>query len=181
MEKKLQDLLAKMSSAEGTGNMDDEEFLYSEQIKHAINILLEYPHKLRGEQILMLMDQFGITKQTAVKRFAEAIELFPSMEKVNKQFERARISRFCYQFLMLCATKGNTRDAAQYIKLIKEIWGLDEYEDLEAAATQSTIINMLKSSPESLGIKLPEGFVLETFINELEGEYDRKREAGKPE
>ena len=171
MKDELKNILAKW--ADGS-EMDDDEFSYSERLKFAVSVLLDYPHYLRDQHVLLIMNQFGITRPAAHRLISEAIEVFPSMEKVSMAFERARISRFCYQFIMLCAGKGNSRDAAQYLKLLKEMWQLDS-PDVEADVANVQIINMLKSSPESLGVELPEGFDLNKFITDLEKPYERKQ------
>jgi hypothetical protein len=167
--------LIKISIAlqQGTeAELEDAVFRHSEQVKFAITVLLDYPHKLREEQVQLIIQTYDCSRSHAYKLIAQAQELFPSIEKVNKAFERARLASLCYRFLERCREKGNTRDAVQYLKLLKDLFQLDETDD--ASGLQQQVINLFKFAPETLGVKLPENFDELKFITNLEKEYEQR-------
>lgn len=150
----------------------DDVFKHSEQVKFAITVLLDYPHKLREEQVNTIMETYGCSRSHAYKLIAQAQEIFPSMEKVNKAFERARMAAMCYRFLNECKEKGKTRDAPQYFKILIDLLQLNSGED-DAVKTQQ-IVNIFKFAPETLGVQLPENFDTLKFISTLEKEYEQR-------
>ena len=177
MDESLQKIVQSMQQGEGMIALSDDEFKHSDRIKFAITILLDYPHKTRVEQVKMLMEEFQLTNRADAYRYInEGIEIYPSIEKVNKAFERARIANLCYKLIAKCTERGdkiNTRDPAQYLKILTTIFGLEFQDDSENAVTQE-VINILKDSPESLGVPLPKNFNLQKFKVSLEAEYERR-------
>lgn len=174
MEIELSKLIAEFTNRSGESVLTAEETAYATQVKFTISVMLDYPHKLREEQVEMIKKEFSVGRSHAYKLVADAMDIFPSIEKVNKGFERARVVAKIYKYLDFCDTKKNTRDGAQYLKLLIDILGLRDGDDSENAGT-TVIVNVLKSDPDSLGVKLPENFDLMKFINEVERGFDRKR------
>lgn len=158
----------------GEEALDDEELRYAERIKYAISVLLDYPHLTREAQVKMVMDQLQIVRSAAYQLFSEAQIIFPSMEKVNKAFERARIIHLIYKFLEEAKTKKNVRDAALLLKLLIDITGVNE---VEAQDYNNRVINVFQTDPSALGIKMPEDFNLDAFINQVEKSYKVKQKS----
>lgn len=185
MDDKLQKVVDSLLDGTHGTLLADDEFAYREAIKYAMTILLDYPHKRKEDQVKLVMETLECSRSHAYKLLSEAMDVFPSIEKVNKAFERMRLTKLCYEFIDQCrvktetiegiptvVSKGNTRDAAQYMKLVMVINGLDMSEDVESGPV--TIINILKHNPESIGTHLPANFNLEEFIEKLEGEYENR-------
>lgn len=173
MDEKLRQIAEGLKDDAFGTNLDDAAFAYREDIKYAITVLLDYPHLGREQQVKLVMDwKDSYTRSGAYKLIAEAMEVYPSIEKVNKEFERARITHKIFKFLSICEEKNNTRDAAQYLKLLASILRLDQ-EDIGDGAG-SIIVNILKHDPDSLGVELPKNYTLKSFMNKIEKEYEHR-------
>lgn len=160
-----------------SGEMDDEMFTHTNRLKFAISILLDYPHKHRHEMVKLIQEEYAneegpLSNAFCYKLLSDAQELFPSIERVNKAFELARLIKYGYKLLYYAEEKKNIRDGASVLKVLKEL--IQEAAGEEQTGTTYNIINILKSSPESLGIKQDENFVLEDFIKQLEKDYDTR-------
>lgn len=152
--------------------LDDPVFRHSEQVKFAITVLMDYPHKMREEQINLIIETYQCSRSHAYKLINQAQEIFPSIQKVNKAFERARMVAICYRFLNTCKEKGNTRDAPQYLKILADLLQLNSGDE-DAVKTQQ-IVNVFKFAPETLGVNLPPNFDYLKFISTLEKEYEHR-------
>ena len=216
----------------GLEELTDEQLEQVGKIKYAVSLLIDYPHYGREKHVKMIMEQEECSRSHAYKLIAQAIEIYPSMERVSKEFERARLARYCYQMLHQCRgnedeyrenqkqvaeryealnkkydelrkeaahvdqvkalqaaydaekeiiergrithERPNLREGAQYVKLLKELYGLDNAEDI--SSKNVTVINVMKYDIKSLGVTLEPGFDVEGFIKELEDEHKRKPE-----
>lgn len=214
----------------GIEELDDEQLEYLGKLKFAITCLVDYPHYGREVHVKMIMEKHECSRSHAYKLLSEAIDVYPSIEKVSKAFERARLAHICYKMLNDCVgneteynkvtaeldaevkqvqdkykaeleeavhvdhrkkveakmdgeialinsrrpqlRKSNPREAAQFIKLLKELYALDQEET--ADGKNVVVLNVMKYDLKSLNIELPPNFELETFINQLESEYKRK-------
>ena len=159
----------------GHESLDDNEFKHAERIKYAISIMLDYPHKLREDHVRMLVDMFDISRSNAYKLITDAQEIFPSLEKVNREFERHRIIHIIYKMLNACKEKNNMRDGASLLKLLVTITGVDKEEE-EGLVNRQPIINVFQTAPETLGIDMPENFDLNSFIKQVEKRYTQRKE-----
>lgn len=166
-------MIAEFSRRTGETLLTDEENNYFSQVKYAITVLLDYPHKMREQQAQMIIDTYDVSRRTAYKIIADAMDIFPSIERVNKDFERARLTQKIYKLLHECEQKGKLREAPFFIKLLIQINGLDIHDDASKPISAHTLV-VLKSDIKSLGIELPEGFNLDTFIKDLEKDYNQK-------
>lgn len=174
MDQKLTKLIDEFTNRSGETLLNADESAYATKVKFTISVLLDYPHKLREEQVEIIRQEYECSRSYAYELIADAMDIFPSIEKVNKGFERARVVAKIYKFLNLCEEKKNTRDGAQYLKLLVDVFGLRNEDDGEAGGI-TYVVNILKSAPETLGVKLPEGFDLTKFMNDVEREYDRRK------
>lgn len=159
----------------GHESLDDDEFKHAERIKYAISIMLDYPHLLREDHIRMIIDMFHISRTSAYKLISDAQEIFPSLEKVNREFERHRLIHLMYKMLSKCIDKNNMRDGATLAKLLVTITGVDK-EPEEGLVNRQPIINLFQTAPETLGIDMPENFDLNTFIKQVEKRYTQRKE-----
>lgn len=163
---KLKKLVEQFTDRSGESGFTEEETEYMTQVKYVISVMLDYPHKLREEQIAMIKQQFNCGRSHAYKLVAAAIELLPSLEKVNKDFERARVKQWIWKFIQMCYDDKNKRDAAYYLKLLVAIDALDDHNEVDG--TKKIVVNLLKSAPEELGIEMPADFDLRSFIKFVE-------------
>jgi hypothetical protein len=220
MDSQLEKIRQRMIQGEGLVALDEADNERADMARLGVAILLDYPHKNKLEHVKILMDQFEVTdKRKAVLALRDAEDLFPSLQKVNKELERARITAMAWKCFHECmggdhveykekdngrqttddrkqpgtpddskestleevikdkgigkgSGKKNMRDAAQYLKLIALVNGLEVVDD---TVTQvGVIVNQLKFDPDSLGVKMPAGFDLTKFITKLENEYARR-------
>lgn len=156
-----------------TAELDEKDFERVNRMKFAITVLLDYPHKHRHELVKVIQEEYQdaeLSSSYCYKLLSDSEELFPSIEKVNKVFELARLIKIGYKLLHYADEKKNIRDGASVMKVLKEL--VDMAADSESATGGITIINILKSAPETLNIELPPNFNLQTFIKTLEKEYD---------
>lgn len=172
MDDKLSLIQQKLMSGT-TGELDDEAFEYTNRLKFAITLLIDYPHKHRHELVETIKENYlddELSSKYCYKLLSDAETIFPSIEKVNKAFEIARLMKFGYSLLNTAVEKKNMRDGAQLIKTLAALVEMAAPEDDKG--TKPNVINIYRYSPESLGIKEPEGFDRLKFIEDLEREYD---------
>lgn len=156
-----------------------EETDYSDKLKYAVTVLIDKAHVARVEQVEEIKNGLDISLPYAYKLIRDAQVIYPSLEKVNKDFERARITQQCWKFIKLCETNKNARDAVQYFKLLIDVLGLKETE--EEGTVSGKIVNVFRFSPDALGVKLPDNFDIEQYVQQLEKDYEQPRtiEIGK--
>lgn len=160
-----------------TADLDDPSFIYANRLKFAIVILIDYPHYHAHEYVDMIQEEYldhDLSTSYCYKLIAEARNIYPSIEKVNKEFERARLSKIAYKLLSIAVEKKNLRDGAQYLKFLGTIHQLEKEGD--EAQGMINVINILKSAPETLNVELPKDFDQATFIRTLEKQYAQATE-----